>query len=255
QRPSFVTPPFAGYVSGHSTFSRAAATILAEFTGSAFFPGGLGEFEAPQNEFLVFEEGPSVGITLQWATYFDASDETSLSRIYGGIHPPQDDIPGRFMGDEIGRDGFAYASRLFGKAVDPDRAVFKVSKNFIGGDGSDRALVMIECNTGLVLDPDRELADGESVEFLVSSFNDGGLDCSITESVDARYLPEFHNITDGVFMPGGCEYQDVSPGDSLECEITNTVLFEGIPTLGQYGRAILAILMLGLGWAGFRRLA
>jgi len=25
QRPTFVTPPFAGFVSGHSTFSRAAA--------------------------------------------------------------------------------------------------------------------------------------------------------------------------------------------------------------------------------------
>ena len=28
QRPTFVTPAFAGYVSGHSTFSRAAAEVL-----------------------------------------------------------------------------------------------------------------------------------------------------------------------------------------------------------------------------------
>ncbi|HYY76036.1 MAG TPA: hypothetical protein VE644_06920, partial [Gaiellaceae bacterium] len=34
QRPTFVTPAFAGYVSGHSTFSRAAAEVLAAFTGS-----------------------------------------------------------------------------------------------------------------------------------------------------------------------------------------------------------------------------
>lgn len=109
QRPSFVTPPFAGYVSGHSTFSRAASELMTLFTGSKFFPGGVGEFEAPQNEFLVFEEGPSVDVTLQWATYYDASDETSLSRIYGGIHPTADDIPGRFMGAAIGPEAFDFA--------------------------------------------------------------------------------------------------------------------------------------------------
>ena len=114
QRPTFVTPPFAGYVSGHSTFSRAAAEMMTLFTGDAFFPGGLGEFFAPQNEFLVFEDGPSVDITLQWATYRDASDETSISRIYGGIHPTADDIPGRIMGARIGKDAFLKASRHFG---------------------------------------------------------------------------------------------------------------------------------------------
>jgi len=47
QRPSFVTPPFAGYVSGHSTYSRAASEVLTLFTGDEFFPGGVGRFEAP----------------------------------------------------------------------------------------------------------------------------------------------------------------------------------------------------------------
>lgn len=110
QRISFVTPPFAGYVSGHSTFSRAAAEVMGLLTGSEYFPGGMGEFHAGQNEFLVFEEGPSVDMTLQWATYVDASDQTSLSRIWGGIHPPADDIPGRKMGIAIGHRAFEYAS-------------------------------------------------------------------------------------------------------------------------------------------------
>ena len=113
QRPSFVTPPFAGYVSGHSTYSRAAAYVLSAFTGDEFFPGGMGTFEAPMNEFLVFEDGPSVDLTLQWAKYYDAADECSLSRIYGGIHPPADDIPGRLMGDQIGRDAYAHAKSIF----------------------------------------------------------------------------------------------------------------------------------------------
>ncbi len=123
QRPSFITPPFAGYISGHSTFSRAAAEVMTLLTGDAFFPGGMGEFHAPQNEFLVFEEGPSVDVTLQWATYRDASDQTSLSRIWGGIHPPADDLPGRHIGIEIGIDAFLLAERYFeGKPPDPSGA-------------------------------------------------------------------------------------------------------------------------------------
>ena len=122
QRPTFVTPNFAGYISGHSTYSRAAADILTKLTGDPFFPGGMGEFEAPMNEFLVFEDGPSVDLTLQWATYRDASDQTSLSRIWGGIHPPADDIPGRLIGVKIANDAFALAEELF--FVDQDNDGF-----------------------------------------------------------------------------------------------------------------------------------
>jgi hypothetical protein len=113
QRPTFVTPPFAGYISGHSTFSRAAAEVLTLLTGDAYFPGGMGEFNAPENEFLVFEDGPSMDVTLQWATYRDASDQCSLSRIWGGIHPPADDMPGRLIGEKIGVDAFRLAEKYF----------------------------------------------------------------------------------------------------------------------------------------------
>ncbi len=113
QRPNFVTPNFAGYISGHSTFSSAAATVLTALTGTPYFPGGVGEFVAKKNEFLVFEEGPSVDVVLQWATYQDAASETSLSRIWGGIHPPADDIPGRRIGKSVGEDAYTRADSLF----------------------------------------------------------------------------------------------------------------------------------------------
>ncbi|MDH5414724.1 MAG: T9SS type A sorting domain-containing protein, partial [Flavobacteriaceae bacterium] len=120
QRPTFVTPPFAGYVSGHSTYSRAAAEVMTMLTGDEFFPGGLGEFVAKKNEFLVFEEGPSVDVKLQWATYRDASDQCSLSRIWGGIHPPADDIPGRLIGEKVGKDAYNYGVEYFyGKLEEP----------------------------------------------------------------------------------------------------------------------------------------
>lgn len=113
QRPSFVTPPFAGYLSGHSAFSRAASEVLTLITNDAFFPGGMGVFDVAQNEFLVFEQGPSESFSLQWATYRDASDQTSLSRIWGGIHPPIDDIKGRIIGNKIGKEAFDFANTYF----------------------------------------------------------------------------------------------------------------------------------------------
>ena len=117
QRPSFVTPPFAGFVSGHSTFSRSAAEVLTAITGDPYFPGGMGEFECPQDDFLVFEVGPSVDVTLQWATYRDASDQCSLSRIFGGIHPVQDDIPGRLMGVTCGVQAVDMANSYFDGSI------------------------------------------------------------------------------------------------------------------------------------------
>ena len=113
QRPSFVTPPFAGYVSGHSTYSRAGAEVLAALTGSEYFPGGMSGFEITANEFLEFEEGPSVDLVLQWATYQDASDQCSHARVWGGIHPPADDIPGRLIGEKIGIAAFDLAESYF----------------------------------------------------------------------------------------------------------------------------------------------
>jgi hypothetical protein len=113
QRPSFVSPPFPGFMSGHSTYSRAAAEIMEMMTGDPFFPGGMGAFLAKQNEFLFFEEGPSQDVILQWATYRDASDQCSLSRIWGGIHPAVDDMPGRFIGEAIAAETFPLSNSFW----------------------------------------------------------------------------------------------------------------------------------------------
>jgi hypothetical protein len=112
QLPTFVTPAFAGYVSGHSTFSRAAAEVMAAFTGSAYFPGGLGEWVVPAGELLV-EEGPTVDVTLQAATYFDAADQAGVSRLYGGIHIAADDLAGRRVGAQCGLAAWELAQTYF----------------------------------------------------------------------------------------------------------------------------------------------
>ena len=113
QRRTFVTPAFPGFVSGHSTFSRAAAEALTAFTGSEFFPGGLGEFVAPAGNYLVFENGPTADLRLQWATYFDAADQSGQSRLFGGIHIFADDRAGRLVGSAVGRGAAARARALW----------------------------------------------------------------------------------------------------------------------------------------------
>ncbi len=113
QRASFVSPAFAAYVSGHSGFSRAAAEVLTELTGSPYFPGGLATHTVEPGG-LIHEAGPTRTVTLQWATYRDAADQAGLSRLYGGIHVPADDLDGRIMGAEIGIIAVNHARSYFG---------------------------------------------------------------------------------------------------------------------------------------------
>jgi hypothetical protein len=121
QKKTFVSPPFAGYISGHSTYSRAAADMITAMTGDPYFPGGMGVFPiAANSNFLVFERGPSVDVNLQWATYRDAADQTSLSRIWGGIHAPYDDYPGRVIGGKCADKAFQLARTYFYNDKDGD---------------------------------------------------------------------------------------------------------------------------------------
>ena len=112
QAETFVTPSFAGYFSGHSTFSRAAAEVLTGFTGSEYFPRGLGQYVIPTG-WLKFEAGPSSAVALQWATYYDAADQAGISRLYGGIHISFDDLTGRRVGSECGKAAWSLAQRYF----------------------------------------------------------------------------------------------------------------------------------------------
>jgi PAP2 superfamily len=68
-----VTPPFPDYVSGHSTFSAAAATVLPLFYGTEELPFTIG------SDFLP-------GVYRSFATCLEAAEEAAASRIYGGIH-------------------------------------------------------------------------------------------------------------------------------------------------------------------------
>jgi len=199
QRPTFVTPPFAGYVSGHSTYSRAAALVMTLLTGNEYFPGGMGEFLCPKNEFLVFEEGPSVDVTLQWAKYVDASDQCSLSRIWGGIHPPADDLPGRQMGSAIGQAAFERASAYYDGSAAADLCPDDPTKDAPGVCGCGVEDVdtdddgTFDCHDECPADPDKTAAGfcGCGADETGDSDGDGTPDC-------ADHCP---GVNDAIFAP------------------------------------------------------
>ncbi len=111
QLETFVTPDFAEYVSGHSTFSAAAAEVLRRFTGSDVF-GYSYTFEAGSS---MVEPGivPASPLTLSWATFSAAADESGISRRYGGIHFRDGDLEGRRVGKKIGLKVWKKSIRLF----------------------------------------------------------------------------------------------------------------------------------------------
>jgi hypothetical protein len=111
QPPAVVTPPFAEYVSGHSTFSAAAAEVLASFTGSQRFGFSV---TIPAGSSMI-EPGvvPSRPVTLSFPTFADAADQAGRSRRYGGIHFRAGDLDGRGLGRRVGATAWAKARGYF----------------------------------------------------------------------------------------------------------------------------------------------
>jgi hypothetical protein len=107
QSPTVVSPPFPEYVSGHSTFSSAAATILNLFTGSDAFNAyvtvraGTSLFE-PRNDSLGQAGTPASDVTLTWPTLTAAAKDAGLSRRLGGIHFQDADEDGYALGRSVG---------------------------------------------------------------------------------------------------------------------------------------------------------
>jgi len=86
--PLLVTPPFPAYTSGHSSFSAAAATVLARFFGT------------DEVRFDTTSDGlPNV--TRSFTSFSAAAAEAGQSRIYGGIHWQFDNADGLAAGRAV----------------------------------------------------------------------------------------------------------------------------------------------------------
>lgn len=110
QNPTFVTPPFPGYTSGHAGFGTAFSVVMEHMTQDEFVPGGLMEWKVTQ---LPFDGPVSQPVYLQWATYRDVADDGGIGRLMCGVHPYVDTIGSRTVGREVGRMAVARAEAYF----------------------------------------------------------------------------------------------------------------------------------------------
>ena len=106
--PYVETPPFAGYTSGHSNFSSAAAVVLTSRLGDN----------------LKFTDSTHVSIGLlprSFDSFFAAAREAGYSRMYGGIHFDCDIDDGAETGSCVGNyyiDNLKTSSKVQGKKSD-----------------------------------------------------------------------------------------------------------------------------------------
>ena len=115
---NFVTPPFPGYVSGHSAISGACAQMLKHFTGNDHC--GLTESrtagEITEQGFsceimqamhgkplaeMIGGEALTCDITLQLPTFTEVGELAGISRVLGGYHIQADNVAGLKLGREV----------------------------------------------------------------------------------------------------------------------------------------------------------
>ena len=88
------------YLSGHSTFSAAAAEVLKRLPATMCFQKSV-VFKAGSS---LLERGlvPTADLILSWSSFSEMADEAGMSRRYGGIHFAEADVDGRKLGRQVG---------------------------------------------------------------------------------------------------------------------------------------------------------
>ena len=126
QLPTFPTPPFPDYVSGHSVYSAAAAFILSSWTESDRFgysvtlPAGSSKVEPGIT--------PAKTLVPQWNNFTDAANEAGISRRYGGIHFRRADLAGRQLGKMVAAKVWSRAQEYFDGTAKQSRRLSLMSQ-------------------------------------------------------------------------------------------------------------------------------
>jgi hypothetical protein len=129
---SFVTPPFPGYVSGHSTVSGAASRVLEHFTGSDRFgdedarrAGQLTEQGATHAAMQSVDGKPSTAdeksceVVLPLPTFSATAELAGWSRVLGGYHIQADNLAGLKLGRQVADAAWPKLEARFGAAKKP----------------------------------------------------------------------------------------------------------------------------------------
>jgi hypothetical protein len=108
--PTFITPPFPGYPSGHSVVSAASARMLELFTGSDRFgayarhrsgtytEAGCDPGRMQARDGRVAATPNTADVILRLPTFTATADMAGLSRILGGYHIQSDNVAGLALG-------------------------------------------------------------------------------------------------------------------------------------------------------------
>jgi membrane-associated phospholipid phosphatase len=89
--PLWATPAFPSYMSGHSTFSAAAAVVLSSVFGANF-------------SFIDYGDPAENLAPRTFTSFAQAAEEAGISRIWGGIHFMSDNLAGLQTGSEVGNE-------------------------------------------------------------------------------------------------------------------------------------------------------
>jgi len=112
---TFVTPPFPGYTSGHSTVSGAAAKILELFTGSDRFgdtekrTAGILTEPGFECKIMMMRDGKlppghekmTCDVALALPTFTATAEMAAVSRLWGGYHIRTDNEVGLVQGRKV----------------------------------------------------------------------------------------------------------------------------------------------------------
>jgi hypothetical protein len=152
---------------------------------------------------------------------------------------------------------------------DAKPGMFTVNKEWViinegGNPVKEKADVTITCDSPITeVMPDPETPPAAQPQEVVSSYSISGElgdDESLSVWVETLTGPAKCKATEdikdsSVESTDNCGERSIPAGGKSECTFVNTVFFEGIPSLNQYGIALMALLMLGLGVLGVRRFA
>ncbi len=121
QETNFVTPPFADFPSGHSTFSQSFANVMSAWFGntiptndivmsdlnllSPIFSGTyvnkLTNITVPARSSRIEATVPATDINMTWTTWQEIADSAGVSRQYGGIHCVSANLGGQSVANSI----------------------------------------------------------------------------------------------------------------------------------------------------------